>query len=196
MLAFGPDGYLYIGMGDGGGAGIPGNRAQNLDSLLGKILRIDVNGMSGTQPTGSRRPTRTSARPAATRSGRAGLRNPWRFSFDRVDGTLWIGDVGQGRYEEIDRSTKPPRLRPRRQLRLAGPGGHALLRPQLGLPTTAKTPPIAEYSHAVGACAVTGGYAYHGTRLAALPARTCSATSATADLHAADVGIADADDRC
>ena len=105
MLAFGPDGYLYIGMGDGGSGGDPGNRAQNLDSLLGKMLRIDINGSVGT-----RHYRIPSSNPYVGKAGRdeiwsRGLRNPWRFSFDRLTGDLWIGDVGQGRYEEIDRAT-------------------------------------------------------------------------------------------
>ena len=119
MLAFGPDGYLYIGMGDGGSGGDPGNRAQSMNTLLGKILRIDVNGVgpaAGT--TGSRPATRTSARPAATRSGRSGLRNPWRFSFDRRPATC--GSATSARTATRRSTARPrPRRRPRRQLRLA-----------------------------------------------------------------------------
>ena len=104
-LAFGPNGYLFIGIGDGGSGGDPGNRAQSVNSLLGKILRIDVNGTTGSRPY--RIP---SSNPYVGRAGfdeiySRGLRNPWRFSFDRATADLWIGDVGQGRYEEIDRST-------------------------------------------------------------------------------------------
>ena len=92
-------------MGDGGGGGDPGNRAQNVDTLLGKMLRIDVNGT-----TGSSQYRIPATNPYVGRTGRdeiwsRGLRNPWRFSFDRATGDLWIGDVGQGRYEEIDRAT-------------------------------------------------------------------------------------------
>jgi glucose/arabinose dehydrogenase len=98
---FGPDRLLYIGFGDGGSGGDPQNRAQNLDTLLGKILRIDPR-RSGSKPY--RSPT---SNPFAGRSGRDeiyayGLRNPWRFSFDRKTGDLYIGDVGQNRFEEID----------------------------------------------------------------------------------------------
>ena len=85
QLAFGPDRLLYVGMGDGGSAGDPENRAQNLSSLLGKLLKID--------------PLKRGARPVIAAYG---LRNPWRFSFDRTTGDLWIGDVGQGDWEEID----------------------------------------------------------------------------------------------
>ncbi len=93
------DGYLYIGMGDGGSMGDPQNRAQNLDSLLGKMLRIDVSGGGAfTIPADN---------PFVSKAGRdeiwaSGLRNPWRWSFDRWNHDLWIGDVGQGLYEEID----------------------------------------------------------------------------------------------
>ncbi len=85
QVTFGPDGQLYVGMGDGGSGGDPENRAQNLNSLLGKLLRIH--------------PTRPGARPVIAAYG---LRNPWRFSFDRANGDLYIGDVGQGLWEEID----------------------------------------------------------------------------------------------
>ncbi len=103
-IAFGPDGDLYIGFGDGGSAGDPGNRAQNLGVLLGKLLRIDVNRRTGTLPYGI-----PSDNPYVGRSGldqiwAYGLRNPWRWSFDRATGDLWIGDVGQDRWEEVDRA--------------------------------------------------------------------------------------------
>ena len=118
MLAFGPDGDLYIGLGDGGSGGDPGNRAQNPAALLGKILRIDVDGARPYAiPPGN---------PFANGGGRPeiyalGLRNPWRFGFDRADGRLCAGDVGQNQVEEVDV------IAARRQLRLADPGGLALL---------------------------------------------------------------------
>ena len=99
MIEFGPDGYLYIGMGDGGSANDPGSRAQNKDELLGKILRIDVN----TKPYAS-----PATNPfAGAVSGRDeifafGMRNPWRFSFDRATGQLYVGDVGQGVADGIE----------------------------------------------------------------------------------------------
>ena len=102
-MAFGPDGYLYIGMGDGGGGGDPQDNAPGPDTLLGKMLRIDVNGTTAGQAVPASRPTtRSSAGGGATRSGRSGLRNPWRWSFDRATGDLWIGDVGQNAWEEVD----------------------------------------------------------------------------------------------
>ena len=103
MLAFGADGYLYIAMGDGGSGGDPGNRAQRSDTLLGKLLRMDVDHHPSYRPYGIP-PTN----PYVNQAGldlifAKGLRNPWRFSFDRETDALWIGDVGQERYEEIDR---------------------------------------------------------------------------------------------
>src|SRR2546428_1302280 len=99
QLAFGPDGFLYIGMGDGGGVGDPGNRAQNLGELLGKILRIDVNG-AAPYAIPATNPFRSTpgARPEIWALG---LRNPWRFSFDRQFGDLFIADVGQDKREEV-----------------------------------------------------------------------------------------------
>src|SRR5262245_18890605 len=100
MVEFGPDGFLYIGMGDGGSADDPGNRAQDIDSLLGKILRIDVDGgapyaIPADNPFAG--PT-----PGRDEIYAIGLRDPFRFSFDRVGGQLWVGDVGQSAREEID----------------------------------------------------------------------------------------------
>jgi glucose/arabinose dehydrogenase len=170
-IVFGPDGYLYIGMGDGGSAGDPGNRAQNVNSLLGKILRINVNGSVGTQqyriPSGN---------PYIGRTGRdeiwsLGLRNPWRFSFDRLTGALWIGDVGQSNYEEIDRSTVAGSARGRgvnfgwRQLE-----GRHCYNPATGCNTTGKMMPVVEYTHSEG-CAVTGGFVYRGTAVPSLVGR-------------------------
>ena len=108
-LAFGPDGFLYIGLGDGGSGNDPDHRAQNPAELLGKMLRIDVN-VAGLRSTGIRRPGRQSVRAAAPATRpeiwAVGLRNPWRYSFDDParggTGALVIGDVGQDRFEEID----------------------------------------------------------------------------------------------
>ena len=101
-VIFGPDGYLYIGTGDGGGSGDPDNNAQNTNVLLGKILRIDP------APSGSLPYTIPAGNPFVGQAGKRGeiwmygLRNPWRFSFDRTTGQMWIGDVGQSAYEEVD----------------------------------------------------------------------------------------------
>jgi glucose/arabinose dehydrogenase len=165
-LAFGPDGMLYIGMGDGGSSGDPGNRAQNLDSLLGKMLRIDVNGTSSGKAY--RIP---STNPYVGKAGRdevwsRGLRNPWSFSFDRVDGTLWIGDVGQNRYEEIDRSASPSLGKGANYGWRIVEGRHCY-RPSTGCKMTGTILPVVEYSHSQG-CSVTGGYVYRGTAIPAL----------------------------
>ena len=106
MLAFGKDGYLYIGMGDGGSAGDPGNRAQNKNSLLGKILRIDINHVTSTRKYSNPPTNPFVGKAGSDRVWAYGFRNPWRFSFDRSTGDLWVGDVGQNRYEEVDRATK------------------------------------------------------------------------------------------
>jgi glucose/arabinose dehydrogenase len=168
MLAFSPGGNLYIGLGDGGSGGDPGNRAQNLGSLLGKILRIDVNHRTGTLPYAIPDTNPFVGRAGDDRIWAYGLRNPWRFSFDRSTGDLWIGDVGQNRYEEIDRAT-----------RASGGGrglnygwrvmeGRACFSPPTGCNTSGKVLPVSAYSHTWG-CSVTGGYVYRGT---AYPAMT------------------------
>jgi glucose/arabinose dehydrogenase len=160
QLQFGPDGYLYIGMGDGGSAGDPGDRAQNLGELLGKLLRIDVDhGSPYAIPPSNPFVSRAGARGEIWAYG---LRNPWRFSFDRVTGDLWIADVGQGAWEEIDFQTA------------TSPGGenygwrrmegNHCFNPASNCDSGSLVKPIAEYSHAGGACSVTGGYVYRGTR--------------------------------
>jgi glucose/arabinose dehydrogenase len=167
-LAFGPDGYLYIGMGDGGGSGDPGNRAQSLNSLLGKMLRIDVD----HQSSGKRYRVPTS-NPYVGRSGldeiwSRGLRNPWRWSFDRATGALWIGDVGQNRYEEIDRSLKQGSTPAGRAANYGWPvlEGRACYKPATGCSTTGKYPPLVVYGHSASTannCSVTGGFVYRGS---------------------------------
>ena len=170
MLAFGPGGYLFIGMGDGGGSDDPGNRAQNAGSLLGKMLRIDVNGT--TSAHNYRIP---SSNPYVGRTGRdeiwqSGLRNPWRFSFDRASGTMWIGDVGQSGYEEIDRAvhTDTGSGRGYNWGWRVMEGRHCYI-PSSGCSTAGKRLPLTEYTQASnGRCAVTGGYVYRGSRIPAL----------------------------
>jgi glucose/arabinose dehydrogenase len=170
MLAFGRDGYLYIGMGDGGSGGDPGNRAQSVNSLLGKMLRINVNGTTATH--NYRTP---SSNPYVGRTGRneiwqRGLRNPWRFSFDRANGNLWIGDVGQNTYEEVDRAVRTS-TGPGRGVNWGWrvlEGNHCFL-PASGCNRTGKKLPLVEYSHASnGRCSVTGGYVYRGSAIPAL----------------------------
>lgn len=101
MMEFGPDGYLYIGTGDGGGGGDPQRTAQNPSSLLGKMLRIDVDSASGGKPYGIPAGNPYASGGGAPEVYMLGLRNPWRWSFDRMTGDLWIADVGQGTDEEL-----------------------------------------------------------------------------------------------
>lgn len=167
-LAFGPDGHLYIAVGDGGSGGDPHGNGQRLDTLLGKLLRIDVDTRTGDLPYGI--PADNPFRAGAGRDEiySYGLRNPWRFSFDRRRGDLWIGDVGQGALEEID-------YRPKGAGRGANFGWNAFegRRPFAGrasLRGSVHIPPVAQYGHAKG-CSVTGGYVYRGTRAPALRGR-------------------------
>lgn len=161
-LAFGPDGYLYIGTGDGGSANDPGHRAQNLDSLLGKMLRIDVSGAGPYSiPTSNPFISNPNARDEIWMYG---LRNPWRWSFDRFTGNMWIGDVGQNVWEEID-------------LAFAGNSGgqnygwrcyeglvHTSGVTVCSPPDTVN--PVYVYSHGGGNCSVSGGYIYRGAKYA------------------------------
>lgn len=163
MLAFGPDGYLYIAMGDGGSAGDPDDNGQNLLAFLGKILRIDVD---GGDPYGI-----PESNPFIVRSSARGeiwawgLRNPWRFSFDRETGDLWIADVGQNKYEELN--FQPADSKGGENYGWAVMEGRHCFRPASGCDTTGMTLPIFEYSHGEG-CSITGGYVYRGTAFPAL----------------------------
>jgi glucose/arabinose dehydrogenase len=166
-IVFGPDGYLYIGTGDGGSGGDPNNHGQSLATLLGKMLRINVDQTSAGKPYSI-----PASNPFVGRSGALpeifayGLRNPYSFSFDRLNGDLWIGDVGQDLWEEVDRA------------RASVGGGNGLdfgwsvmegnhcYKPSSGCSTAGLTLPLAEYGHgnndSVG-CAIIGGYVYRGT---------------------------------
>jgi len=164
QLQFGPDGKLWTGLGDGGGGGDPGNNAQNKHALLGKLLRLDVSGASGyTIPADNPFATDTSGAPEVWAYG---LRNPWRFSFDRQNGDLYIGDVGENLWEEVD-------LAPASVQR--GPGanyGWNIMEGNHCYPSDPCTVvgilPIAEYIHAFNACAITGGYVYRGSAIPAI----------------------------
>lgn len=159
-LRFGPEGYLYIGLGDGGSAGDPENRSQNLQTLLGKMLRIDIDNTEGSTnyAVPSNNPFVGDPN-ALDEIWSYGLRNPWRFSFDSETDELWIGDVGQGSKEEIDRAA-------------AGVSGQnygwrcyegTQEYNTSGCPNQSElTFPVAEYSHSGGNCSVTGGYVYRG----------------------------------
>jgi glucose/arabinose dehydrogenase len=162
MLAFGPDGYLYVGTGDGGGGNDPQRTAQDLGQLLGKMHRLDVDGGEPYAiPADNPFVNRADARPEIWAYG---LRNPWRYSFDRATGELWIADVGQNRYEEINR--QPADSRGGENYGWSIMEGMHCLRgdscDQAGL-----TMPIAEYDRG-GGCSITGGYVYRGSGSPAL----------------------------
>jgi glucose/arabinose dehydrogenase len=161
QLAFGPDGFLYFGLGDGGGEGDPFGHGQNTQTLLGKLMRIDVN---ATSP--GLRYRIPPDNPFVAGGGLPeiwafGLRNPWRFSFDRASGRLFLGDVGEDRFEEIDIVQK------------GGNYGWNIMEglhcfnPPTGCNMSGLILPIAEYSHAEGD-AVIGGYVYRGSNIPAL----------------------------
>jgi glucose/arabinose dehydrogenase len=171
QLAFGPDGMLYIGLGDGGAAGdqgpghVAGGNGQSLGTWLGKILRIDP------APSGGRPYTVPADNPFVSTPGARpeiwsyGLRNPWRFSWDSATGDLWIGDVGQDAWEEVDLATKASG---------AGKGVNygwndweGTHRYRDGNAPNAVMP-VFDYSHDGGNCAVTGGFVYHGKKIPAL----------------------------
>jgi glucose/arabinose dehydrogenase len=164
QLAFGPDGFLYVGMGDGGAAGDPHNNGQRLDTLLGKILRLDVDtgdpyGIPPTNPF-------VSSQQGQPEIWSYGWRNPWRFSFDRANGDIYLADVGQNQYEEV-------------HVELAGtPGGQNYgwrwLEGSYCFESSNCDPaslgvvlPVAEYDHSQG-CSITGGYVYRGQQFPAL----------------------------
>jgi glucose/arabinose dehydrogenase len=166
-LAFGPDGFLYIGLGDGGSGDDPDHRAQNPDELLGKMLRIDVN-VADSHPTGFDVP---GDNPFVNTPGTrreiwdVGLRNPWRYTFDEPSrggtGGLVIGDVGQNRIEEIDYEPRGRGGRNYGWRNREGAHDYITSRPPAFTPLT---DPIFEYDHSVGA-SITGGYVYRGTAL-------------------------------
>jgi glucose/arabinose dehydrogenase len=158
QIAFGPDGYLYIGLGDGGSGGDPEGNGQNRQSLLGSILRIDVDsGSPYTIPSDN--PFFGNVNGYAQEIFAFGFRNPWRFSFDAVSGELWVGDVGQALWEEIDivQNGKNYGWNAREGAHDYDPGTN----------TTSLTDPIHEYSHALGN-AITGGFVYRGSLLSNL----------------------------
>ncbi len=163
MLAFGKtDGLLYISIGDGGGGGDVPNNAQSGRVLLGKLLRININGSAGTHkyliPPSN--PYRTSIYVKHEIWSR-GLRNPWRFSFDRSTGDLWIGDVGQDSWEEVDHATAASGNGRARNFGWHIMEGDACYQPSSGCVMTGLTLPVAVYGHGQG-CAIIGGYVYRG----------------------------------
>lgn len=184
QLAFGPDGYLYIGTGDGGGAGDPFNNAQNPGSLLGKLLRIDVE-PGGSVPSGL--PHKNYLPFISTSGGLAytippdnpfvgqvgyrpeiwalGLRNPWRYSFDRNTGNLYIGDVGQGSREEIDFQQASSNGGENYGWNIME--GFSCYPPGGSCNSTGLTLPVIDYTHSDG-CSVSGGFVYRGSSFPAM----------------------------
>ena len=160
-LMFGRDGYLYISLGDGGSSGDPGNRAQNADSLLGKILRIDVN--HPVTPFYLSVPSNPfyGATPGRDEIFDTGLRNPWRCSFDRLTGDCWIADVGQNQVEEINFRSICDTNGQNYGWRCYE-GSQAYNTAGCSAPSQYRSP-VFEYPHAQG-CSVTGGYVYRGAR--------------------------------
>jgi glucose/arabinose dehydrogenase len=160
-IVFGPDGYLYVSLGDGGSQGDPNGNGQNRNTLLGKLLRIDVSG-------GGDKYEVPPSNPFVGQSGvkaeiwAYGLRNPWRATFDHATGDFWIADVGQNTYEEID-------LQPAGDKGGENYGWNYMEsnHPYQGQPPSDVTlvPPVAEYTHQEGGCAIAGGYVYRGPSL-------------------------------
>jgi len=166
MLAFGPDGMLYIGMGDGGDVGDPLNHAQRPETLLGSILRIDVDGGSPyAVPADNPFVGHPTARPETWAYG---LRNPWRFSFDRQTGDVYIADVGQGDREEVNYQSASSEGGENYGWNIME--GTACYDAPPGCPTSGLTPPVHDYAHDPE-CSVTGGYVYRGSALPNLVGR-------------------------
>lgn len=163
-LRFGPDGFLYIGMGDGGSSGDPQKYAQNRQSLLGKMLRLDVESQPGTVRIPPDNPFVNSGTTRAE-TWALGLRNPWRFSFDRLSGDLFIGDVGQNAAEEINYQPAASRggenygWNITEGLQCFGGGT---------CNTSGLTPPVTTYPNPSEGCSVTGGFVYRGTAISSL----------------------------
>jgi glucose/arabinose dehydrogenase len=184
QLQFGPDGMLYMGTGDGGGAGDTAGNAQDTSSLLGKLLRLDP------KPAGGYRTPRSN--PFAKAKGREeiyalGLRNPYRFSFDRRTGELWIGDVGQDAWEEVDRVGDAG-------ARGANFGwnlfeGRHPFEGDAGDRPRSYRPPVFEYSSRSGNCAIAGGYVVRDRSLRALAGRYLYADFCGGEIRSLDAGV-------
>ncbi len=162
MVVFGPDGKLYIGLGDGGSGGDPQGNGQNRNVLLGKILRVEVNAAGQFSVPADN--------PFVGQAGRRpeiwslGLRNPWRFSFDRSLGDLYIGDVGQNTHEEIDVSTDVSQFGRGLNYGWNTMEGLACYSPSAACVRTGLTLPVLDYDHGIG-CSVIGGYVYRGSAI-------------------------------
>ena len=157
-INFGPDGNLYIGMGDGGSGGDPQNYSQNTESLLGKMLRINVNSGAYSIPENN---------PYGDEIWSVGLRNPWKFSFDSLNGDLWIADVGQNEFEEINMVQNNPANINYGWRCYEGNEPYNLS----GCPEEGLTFPVSTYSHYSSGdfkCSITGGYVYRGNQISGL----------------------------
>ncbi len=159
MLAFGPDGFLYVGLGDGGGTGDPQHHGQSLATKLGKILRVDVDRYPA--------PAAGNVEGGDPDIWDFGLRNPWRITFDRATGDLYVADVGQELFEEVD---VEPRGDGRRNYGWSVTEGRHCFEPPRDCDPTGITLPVVEYDHTEG-CAVVGGYVYRGTAIPELTGR-------------------------
>lgn len=177
-LAFGPDGYLYAALGDGGSAGDPENRGQNSASLLGKLLRLDVAQLPYKVPPSN---------PFATQAGRAGeiwawgLRNPWRFSFDRQTHDLYIADVGQGAFEELN--FEPAGSKGGYNYGWRCYEANAAFKPDGCQAKDQFVFPVVAYDHSDGRCSVTGGYVYRGQKYPALTGKYFYGDYCNGDLY-------------
>ena len=160
-VAFGPDGMLYVGIGDGGPAGDPNQEAQNLNSILGKVLRLDVDAPAPYIPSDNPFAGLPNHRGEIWAYG---LREPWRISFDSLTGDLWIADVGQGLWEEIDFQPASSAGGENYGWRCRE-GMHCTSYPSCTCPDPNFTEPIYEYSHLDGRCCIIGGHVYRGSAL-------------------------------
>jgi glucose/arabinose dehydrogenase len=167
-LSFGPDGYLYIGMGDGGAGGDPERRATDLSTLLGKLLRIDpaiAEGQAYTVPADN---PFVGAEGAAPEIWASGLRNPWKFAFDRETGDLWIADVGQGAWEEIDFAPATGGVDAGKGLSFGWSAFEGEERYNEDVSPDGHVPPFAVYGHEDGSCSISGGVRVRGGPVPAL----------------------------
>ncbi|HEV8148689.1 MAG TPA: PQQ-dependent sugar dehydrogenase [Gemmatimonadales bacterium] len=165
MVAFGPDGKLYIGMGDGGSGGDPQGNGQNRNTLLAKLLRLELSGTGQVSvPADNPFVGQAGSRPEIWSYG---LRNPWRFSFDRESHDLYIADVGQNAHEEIDASTAATEFGRGLNYGWNRMEGASCYNPPSGCNQSGLTLPVLDYDHSQG-CSVTGGYVYRGDAIASL----------------------------
>ena len=161
-LVFGPDGMLYLGLGDGGSEGDPNGNGQDIkNNLLASIIRIDVRNASSDHPYAIPPDNPFASSPNGA-TWAYGLRNPWRFSFDSKTGELWAGDVGQNLFEEVDI------VEPGKNYGWNIMEGFHCYKPSSGCNQSGLTLPVIEYPHSDGACSITGGYVYRGAAIPAL----------------------------